>query len=495
MSLVGCKNALRLTCRFLRTEVVRVTTKASLRMLENEEDTTVQPLSRMPELTTFHVMMSWGKTSKLTAAILQCPTTIQKLIIEQDGCVGFPLYSVLSRLPKLTYLQFWSNLRKWPTAAALVHLQLQHLDLNDNMLSRDVEGMVKGIGALPQLECLKIGRNGLDASALTKVLRAMTQLSRMRDLDMCTEATYFDLDTIIEMDEDVREFSAALGAVSTLRRLNVSNFVLAPRLIWPACLEQLIMEGCFVLHFGALPITLVHLDIGRAAYITPDIMVEVAAALKPLTGLKHLNMCCLGVGAHDLTHVGLLLARALSLLTSLEHLDLHGCCLSEAAMQELAGSLAMLTHLRHLDLAYNDIGESGAAALRPALGCMKSLRELVMVDTGMEEVGACVQMAHALSMLPSLQRLDLTYIGSEGLRVLLPALGRLRMLMRLALSTVDIDDVLVGWGDLELLIPVLGSMPFLNDLKLNFYLTVEEREEAMSALREVLSNSANVLVN
>ena len=118
-----------------------------------------------------------------------------------------------------------------------------------------------------------------------------------------------------------------------------------------------------------------------------------------------------------------------------------------------------------------------------------------MFNTGMEEVGACVQMAHALSMLPSLQRLDLTYVGSEGLRVLLPALGRLRMLMRLALSTVDVDDVHVGWGDLELLIPVLGSMPFLNDLKLNFYLTVEEREEAMSALREVLSNSANVLVN
>ena len=211
LSLVGCLNTVRLTCKTLLKEANQTTTKAS-RLLVPEYDVeecvfkVVKTLWVMPELTTLKVTSN-GKTSDLADEMLQCPRTIQKLHITHqqspDVSFVFPLERVLSRLPKLSHLSFVGSLRKCPTEALSHVPHLQHLDLDCDFPFEDVDGVVKALGALPELECLQIGyaANDTDASAVVKLLEAIgRKFIPLRDMRIEGKSVRLNVSTLRRLD-------------------------------------------------------------------------------------------------------------------------------------------------------------------------------------------------------------------------------------------------------------------------------------------------------
>ena len=210
LSLVGCLNNVRLTCKCLRKEAVQLTTKAS-RVLQNEASDddgfrVVKTLWVMPELTTLEVTSN-GRTSDLADVMLKCPRTIQKLHITHqqspDVSFVFPLKRVLSRLPKLSHLSFVGSLRKCPTEALSHVPHLQHLDLDCDFPFEDVDGLVKALGALPELECLQIGyaANDTDASAVVELLEAIgCKFIPLRDMRIEGKSVRLNVSTLRRLD-------------------------------------------------------------------------------------------------------------------------------------------------------------------------------------------------------------------------------------------------------------------------------------------------------
>ena len=129
------------------------------------------------------------------------------------------------------------------------------------------------------------------------------------------------------------------------------------------------------------------------------------------------------------------LSKALSVNSSLTHLDLMGNSIGDSGAASLSQALAVNSSLTNLNLGWNSIGDSGAASLSQALAVNSSLTNLNLKFNSIGYSGS-VSFSQALAVNSSLTNLYLSWnsIGDSGAASLSQALEVNSSLTKLDLS-------------------------------------------------------------
>ena len=135
------------------------------------------------------------------------------------------------------------------------------------------------------------------------------------------------------------------------------------------------------------------------------------------------------------------LSKALSVNSSLTHLDLSWSSIGDSGAASLSQALAVNSFLTYLDLGRNSIQDSGAASLSQALTVNSSLTNLGLSWNSIGDFGAA-SLSQALAVNSSLTNLDLSWnsIGDSGAASLFQALAVNSSLTNLGLSVNGIGD-------------------------------------------------------
>ena len=135
------------------------------------------------------------------------------------------------------------------------------------------------------------------------------------------------------------------------------------------------------------------------------------------------------------------LSKALSVNSSLTHLDLTGNSIGDSGTASLSQALAVNSSLTNLNLGWNYISDSGAASLSQALAVNSSLTNLNLSWNSIGDSGAA-SLSQALEVNSSLTKLDLSgnNIGDSGAASLSQALEVNSSLTKLDLSGNSISD-------------------------------------------------------
>ena len=133
------------------------------------------------------------------------------------------------------------------------------------------------------------------------------------------------------------------------------------------------------------------------------------------------------------------LSKALSVNSSLTHLDLMGNSIGDSGTASLCQALAVNSSLTNLNLGWNYISDSGAASLSQALAVNSSLTKLDLSGNSISDSGAA-SLSQALEVNSSLTNLDLMHndIGPSGAASLSQALEVNSSLTNLDLMHNDI---------------------------------------------------------
>ena len=133
------------------------------------------------------------------------------------------------------------------------------------------------------------------------------------------------------------------------------------------------------------------------------------------------------------------LSKALSVNSSLTHLDLMGNSIGDSGTASLCQALAVNSSLTNLNLGWNYISDSGAASLSQALAVNSSLTKLDLSGNSISDSGAA-SLSQALEVNSSLANLDLMHndIGPSGAASLSQALEVNSSLTNLDLMHNDI---------------------------------------------------------
>ncbi|XP_073257638.1 uncharacterized protein [Porites lutea] len=135
------------------------------------------------------------------------------------------------------------------------------------------------------------------------------------------------------------------------------------------------------------------------------------------------------------------LSKALSVNSSLTHLDLSWSSIGDSGAASLSQALAVNSFLTYLDLGRNSIQDSGAASLSQALAVNSSLTNLGLSWNSIGDFGAA-SLSQALAVNSSLTNLDLSWnsIGDSGAASLFQALAVNSSLTNLGFSVNGIGD-------------------------------------------------------
>ena len=135
------------------------------------------------------------------------------------------------------------------------------------------------------------------------------------------------------------------------------------------------------------------------------------------------------------------LSKALSVNSSLTHLDLTGNSIGDSGTASLSQALAVNSSLTNLNLGWNYISDSGAASLSQALAVNSSLTNLNLKFNSIGYSGS-VSFSQALAVNSSLTNLYLSWnsIGDSGAASLSQALEVNSSLTKLDLSGNSISD-------------------------------------------------------
>ena len=151
---------------------------------------------------------------------------------------------------------------------------------------------------------------------------------------------------------------------------------------------------------------------------------------------EHLHISYLKLQSPIWGHQVVSLSKALSVNSSLTHLDLSDNSIGDSEAASLSQALAVNSSLTNLDLSANGIGDSGAASLSQALAINSSLTNLDLSGTSIGDSGAA-SLSQALAVNSSLTNLDLSYnnIHGSGAASLSQALS-----VNSSLTNLDLSD-------------------------------------------------------
>jgi Leucine-rich repeat (LRR) protein len=220
-----------------------------------------------------------------------------------------------------------------------------------------------------------------------------------------------------------KRFCAALGELTTLRRLDLSGNKFSSPALAPALATHLP-----ALHrLTRLSLDNMAIGAGNAEVLAPP--------LASLSLLQHLGLDNGGVGPRGATA----LAEPLQTLTNLHTLNLIGNNLQSDGARVLAPALAALWQLEELRLSCNDIGPLGAAALAEPLSHLSAMQRLRLDRNRLGPEGADA-LVEPLSHLTDLCFVSLSAnrIGSPGCTRLLDTLNHLSRLTTLNLLDNDL---------------------------------------------------------
>ena len=166
-------------------------------------------------------------------------------------------------------------------------------------------------------------------------------------------------------------------------------------------------------------------------------VVSLSKALSVNSSLTHLDLSKNSIGDSGATS----LTQALAVNSSLTNLDLSKNSIGDSGALSLSQALAVNSSLTNLDLSANSIGDSGAASLSQALGVNSSLTNLDLSANSIGVFGTA-SLSQALSVNSSLTNLDLSAnsIGDSGAASLSQALAVNSSLPNLDLSANSIGD-------------------------------------------------------
>ena len=156
---------------------------------------------------------------------------------------------------------------------------------------------------------------------------------------------------------------------------------------------------------------------------------------------EHLHISYLELQSPILRHQVVSLSKALSVNSSLTHLDLSWNRIHDSEAASLSQAFGVNSSLTNLDLSKNSIGASGAASLSQALAVNSSLTNLCLSWNSIDDSGAA-SLSQALAVNSSLTNLDLSgnRIGDSGAASLSQALEVNSSLTNLALRGNGIGD-------------------------------------------------------
>ena len=180
---------------------------------------------------------------------------------------------------------------------------------------------------------------------------------------------------------------------------------------------------------------------------------------------EHLHISYLELQSPILRHQVVSLSKALSVNSSLTHLDLSWNRIHDSEAASLSQAFGVNSSLTNLDLSKNSIGASGAASLSQALAVNSSLTNLDLSANSIGDSGAA-SLSQALGVNSSLTNLDLSAnsIGVFGTASLSQAPSVNSSLTNLDLSAKSIGDS--GAASLSQALAVNSSLPNL-DLSAN----------------------------
>ena len=206
--------------------------------------------------------------------------------------------------------------------------------------------------------------------------------------------------------------------------------------------------------------SITHLDLSDNS-ISPSGAASLSQALAVNSSLTNLDLSTNGIGASGAAS----LSQALAVNSSLTNLDLSTNGIGASGAASLSQALAVNSSLTNLDLRWNSIGDSGAASLSQALAVNSSLTNLDLRWNSIGDSGAA-SLSQALAVNSSLTNLDLSTngIGASGAASLSQALAVNSSLTNLDLRWNSIGDS--GAASLSQALAVNSSLTNL-DLRWN----------------------------
>ena len=172
---------------------------------------------------------------------------------------------------------------------------------------------------------------------------------------------------------------------------------------------------------------------------------------------EHLQITYLKIKPTIWTHMyeAVSLSKALSVNSSLTHLDLSRNSIGAFGAASLSQALEVNSSLTNLDLRENSIGNAGAATLSQALAVNSSLTNLVLSDNSIGDSGAAT-LSQALAVNSSLTNLDLRWnrIRDSGAASLSQALA-----VNSSLTDLDLSWNIIVFLELRLFLRLLQSTP------------------------------------
>ena len=226
-----------------------------------------------------------------------------------------------------------------------------------------------------------------------------------------------------------------------------------------------------------------HLHISYLEWKTP-IFVSLSKALSVNSSLTHLDL----TGNH-IGHSGAAsLSQALAVNSSLTHLDLTGNHIGDSAGASLFQALAVNSSLTNLYLSRNSIGDSGAASLSQALEVNSSLTNLVLWRNIIGPSGAAC-LSQALAVNSSLTNLDLSgnRIGDSGAVSLSQALA-----VNSSLTNLDLRGNSIGASGAVSLSQALAVNSSLTNLDLSLNSIGDSGAASLSQALAVNSSLTNL---
>ena len=164
---------------------------------------------------------------------------------------------------------------------------------------------------------------------------------------------------------------------------------------------------------------------------------SLSKALSVNSSLTHLDLTGNSIGDSGAAS----LSQALAVNSSLTNLNLGWNYISDSGAASLSQALAVNSSLTNLNLSWNSIGDSGAASLSQALEVNSSLTKLDLSGNSISDSGAA-SLSQALEVNSSLTNLDLMHndIGPSGAASLSQALAVNFSLANLDLTGNSISD-------------------------------------------------------
>lgn len=310
---------------------------------------------------------------------------------------------------------------------------LRHLDLSSNRIntvSGDYACVLRvfaTVGGMTDLKTLDLRDDSLYPRETDALVRAMAQVTGLQHL-LLRRAQLMGVH---------RRLASVIKQMADLRTLDLHDMTTDEQGLRPVVRSLR----------DAPPSRLETLSLAGSA--VAEVAAGVAAALRALTGLRHLDLSWTELDAHTVAT----LAPAIATLLQLETLDYGVCELEPICADSLAASFAAASGQHELDTS-NPTMSGGRTALMPELCRQRtapSLRTLNLSNNHFS--GGSAGLTALLQRMKALQHLNLKHdgLGPDAAARLAPALGQLQ------LQTLNLAGNRLGAAALAVLVPALHA--------------------------------------